>query len=245
MIEIQNLSKTYNAGKPNEVRALRGVSFTVDTGELLAITGASGAGKSTLLHILACIDRFDEGEYRLNGCAVRGLSDREYSAIRNREIGIVLQDFALINEYTVLQNVMTPLFFSTVKSQKKRREMAMQALEQVGIGALHKANVQEISGGQAQRVAIARALVNHPQVLLADEPTGNLDSQNADRVFELFRALNQKGHTVVLITHDDRLAARCPREIRLADGRVVEDRRAGVESGTQTPYSCKFDAKTP
>lgn len=225
MIVINHLSKTYHAGKPNEVKALQDVSFSIKRGEMVSITGTSGAGKSTLLHMLGCIDRFDAGEYILNGRSIHGLNDREYSAIRNREIGIVLQEFLLIKEYTVLQNVMTPLFFSATRGAKKRREMAIQALESVGIADLHKANVRQISGGQAQRVAIARAIVNNPSVLLADEPTGNLDSYNAGLVFSLFRQLNQTGCTVVLVTHDLGLAARCDRQICLEDGKVVEDRR--------------------
>lgn len=223
MILVERLTKIYNRGKPNEVKALRDVSFSIKEGEMVAITGASGSGKSTLLHVLGCIDRFDEGDYVLNGRSVCQLSDKAYSHIRNREMGIVLQDFALISEYTVLQNVMTPLFFSQVRSMRRRRELAMKALERVGIAELYKSDVRQISGGQMQRVAIARALVNDPQVLLADEPTGNLDSENADMVFSLFEELNQKGHTVVFITHDMDLAARCGRRIRLADGRVVQD----------------------
>ncbi len=222
MIELKGVSKTYRSGRPNAVEALREVSFSVEAGELVAVTGASGAGKSTLLHVLACIDRFDAGDYRLNGRSVVGLDDRAYSRIRNKEVGIVLQDFALIEEYSVIQNVMTPLFFSDIRRNRERRKRAETALEAVGISELKNADVREISGGQKQRVAIARAIVNQPAVLLADEPTGALDSETSAGIMRLFAQLREAGQTILIVTHDPVVAGACPRILHMQDGRLRE-----------------------
>lgn len=222
MIELKGVSKTYRLGRPNAVEALREVSFSVEAGELVAVTGASGAGKSTLLHVLACIDRFDSGDYRLNGRSVAGLGDRAYSCIRNKEVGIVLQDFALIEEYSVIQNVMTPLFFSDIRRNRERRKRAEAALEAVGISELKNADVREISGGQKQRAAIARAMVNRPAVLLADEPTGALDSETSAGIMRLFARLRETGQTILIVTHDPVVAAACPRTLHMRDGRLSE-----------------------
>lgn len=230
MIELKGVSKTYRLGRPNAVEALRDVSFSVEAGELVAVTGASGAGKSTLLHVLACIDRFDSGDYRLNGRSVAGLGERAYSRIRNKEVGIVLQDFALIEEYSVLQNVMTPLFFSDIHRNRERRRLAEAALEEVGISELKDADIREISGGQKQRAAIARAMVNRPAVLLADEPTGALDSETSAGIMRLFARLREAGQTILIVTHDPVVAAACPRTLHMRDGRLTELERTAALS---------------
>ena len=173
MIKAENLHKKYNKGKSNEFHALKGVNLQIDDGEIVAIIGKSGAGKSTLLHILSCIDGFDEGSVEIDGKNIFKLSDAALAKIRNKKIGIVLQDFALINEYTVLENVMVPLYF-TKMAQKKRKEKAMKTLKQLGIDDLAEKSANQLSGGQKQRVAIARAIVNAPKYLFADEPTGAL-----------------------------------------------------------------------
>lgn len=218
MIEIVNLNKIYNYKKPNEFQALKDVSLTIKDGEMVAIMGTSGAGKSTLMHIIGCIDNFESGEYRLNGNDMRGLSESKRAMIRNQEIGIVMQDFVLIEEYTVLENVMVPLYFS--KGKKHKRRIALEALKSIGIEELANKTVNKLSGGQKQRVAIARAIVNEPSIILADEPTGALDSKTAGDIMQVFSSLNQMGKTVIIITHDSHVAQQCQRIVTISDGEI-------------------------
>ena len=220
MITIKDLTKIYNPKKPNEFEALHGISLEINDTELVAITGRSGAGKSTLLHILACIDDYQSGEYRLDGTLVKNLSDRQYAKIRNKKIGMVMQDFALVEDMTALENVMIPLDFAKVKGAAKK-EKALGALKAVGIEELAGKPCSKLSGGQKQRVAIARAIVNEPAMILADEPTGALDSKTSAEIMELFKKLNAQGRTVVIVTHDSEIASQCGRVIEISDGKVI------------------------
>lgn len=220
MLKIENLTKTYNYKKPNAFTALKDVSLEVEDGEMLAIIGKSGAGKSTLLHIIGCIDKFEKGSYTIDGTDVHSLSDNKLAKIRNEKVGIVMQDFALIDEYSVIENVMIPLNFSK-KKLGKPKELAMKALEKVGIADLAKKPVSKLSGGQKQRVAIARAIVNDPSFILADEPTGALDTKTSSEIMELFTELNKFGKTVIIITHDLTVADKCKRKVEISDGRII------------------------
>lgn len=220
MIEISELTKKYNPNKPNEFTALKGISLTVADGEMVAIIGKSGAGKSTLLHILACIDSYQQGEYKIDGTLVKALSERELAHIRNEKIGMVMQDFALVEDFTALENVMLPLDFAK-KKRPNRREIAIKALKSVGMGDFAKNPVNKLSGGQKQRVAIARSIVNEPSIILADEPTGALDSKTAAEIMDVFKQLNSEGKTVVIVTHDMGVAEQCGRVIEISDGRVI------------------------
>ena len=211
MIEIKNLVKIYNKGKTNEFCALKGIDLSIEEGEMVAIIGKSGAGKSTLLHILAAIDSYDKGSYLVDGVSVGDLKEKDRARFRNQKIGIVMQDYALIDEYTIEENVQIPLIFGKVKGNDVRREKIMTALENVGLAELAKKPVRQLSGGQKQRVAIARALVNNPTFLLADEPTGALDSKTSGEIMDVFEKLNQGGKTVIIVTHDMEVAARCGR----------------------------------
>jgi len=221
LIEVEQLTRHYKVGT-EEVRALQGVSFAIERGEWVAIVGQSGSGKSTLMNLLGCLDTPTSGRYSLNGKDVSRMSDDELATIRNQEIGFVFQTFQLLSRETALHNVELPLVYRGVRA-RDRRERARAALDKVGLAnrTHHKPN--ELSGGQRQRVAVARALVTEPSLLLADEPTGNLDSATGEEIVGLFTQLHQAGHTICLVTHEPRLAARCPRAIRLSDGRVVAD----------------------
>lgn len=220
MIEIKNLTKTYNFKKSNAFTALTDVSLTVEDGEMLAIIGKSGAGKSTLLHIIGCIDTFENGEYTIDGVNVHKLSDEKLAQIRNEKVGIVMQDFALVEEYSVIENVKIPLYFA--KHHKgSANAAALAALEKVGMKELAKKPVNKLSGGQKQRVAIARAIVNDPSFILADEPTGALDTKTSAEIMELFSALNKYGKTVIIITHDPTVAESCKRQIEISDGKII------------------------
>ena len=221
MIEIKNLVKIYNKGKTNEFCALKGIDLSIEEGEMVAIIGKSGAGKSTLLHILAAIDSYDKGSYLVDGVSVGDLKEKERARFRNQTMGIVMQDYALIDEYTIEENVQIPLIFGKVKGNDVRREKIMTALENVGLAELAKKPVRQLSGGQKQRVAIARALVNNPTFLLADEPTGALDSKTSGEIMDVFEKLNQGGKTVIIVTHDMEVAARCGRVIEISDGEIV------------------------
>ena len=221
MIEIKNLVKIYNKGKTNEFCALKGIDLSIEEGEMVAIIGKSGAGKSTLLHILAAIDSYDKGSYLVDGVSVGDLKEKARARFRNQKIGIVMQDYALIDEYTIEENVQIPLIFGKVKGNDVRREKIMTALENVGLAELAKKPVRQLSGGQKQRVAIARALVNNPTFLLADEPTGALDSKTSGEIMDVFEKLNQGGKTVIIVTHDMEVAARCGRVIEISDGEIV------------------------
>lgn len=220
MVKLNNIVKIYNSKKANEFKALHGVSAEIRDGELIAIIGKSGAGKSTLLHILACIDNYQEGEYYIDDVLVKDLSESQYAKIRNEKIGMVMQDSALVEDFTALENVMIPLNFSKKKVSDKK-EKALVALKSVGIEELAKKLCSKLSGGQKQRVAIARAIVNEPSMILADEPTGALDTKTSAEIMELFKSLNKQGRTVVIVTHDPKIAEQCGRVIEISDGNIV------------------------
>lgn len=220
MIKLQNVVKIYNPKKANEFTALKGVSAEISDGEMVAIIGKSGAGKSTLLHILACIDSYEDGEYYIDDSLVKKLSERKYAEIRNEKIGIVMQDFALVEDFSAIENVMIPLSFSK-KKIKGKKEVALKALEEVGMGEYAKKPCNKLSGGQKQRVAIARAIVNDPAMILADEPTGALDTKTSDEIMELFHELNEQGKTIIIVTHDPLVAEQCDRIIEISDGEIV------------------------
>ena len=222
MIEISNVTKTYNPKKSNEFTALKNISLVINDGEMAAIIGKSGAGKSTLLHILACIDSYQSGEYRLGGTLVKKLSEKKTAQIRNEKIGMVMQDFALVEDFSALENVLLPLNFAR-KKKPNRREKAMNALKSVGMEEFAKKPVNKLSGGQKQRVAIARAIVNEPSLILADEPTGALDTKTSAEIMAVFKKLNESGKTVVIVTHDLKIAEQCSRIIEISDGKIVSD----------------------
>lgn len=221
MITIKNLDKTYNLGKSNAFKALNNVSIIIEDGEMVAIMGKSGAGKSTLMHIIGCIDDFEKGIYILNGDDISKINDSKRAAIRNNDIGIVMQDFALVEDYSALENVMIPMYFSKRISMKDKKIKAMKAMEKIGILDLANKSVNKLSGGQKQRVAIARAIVNNPSILLADEPTGALDVGTSREIVEVFKELNRQGMTVIIITHDVDVARECQRIIEISDGYIV------------------------
>lgn len=220
MIKLNDVVKTYNPKKANEFTALKGVSAEINDGEMVAIIGKSGAGKSTLLHILACIDSYEDGEYYIDDSLVKKLSERKYAEIRNEKIGIVMQDFALVEDFSAIENVMIPLSFSK-KKIKGKKEIAQKALESVGMGEYAKKACNKLSGGQKQRVAIARAIVNDPAMVLADEPTGALDTKTSAEIMELFHELNEQGKTIIIVTHDPLVAEQCDRIIEISDGEIV------------------------
>lgn len=225
LIEIKELKKIYSLGDI-EVPALNGVNIGIEKNEYLAIMGPSGSGKSTMMNIIGCLDVPTEGEYHLNNQDVSKLSDDELAVIRNKEIGFVFQTFNLLPRADALHNVELPMIYSGV-NRAQRRQMAMDALERVGLGdrVHHKPN--ELSGGQRQRVAIARALVNNPSIILADEPTGNLDSKTGEEIMEVFEQLHEAGNTIILITHEEYIANHSNRTVRLLDGLVQSDQRNG------------------
>ncbi len=226
LIEIRELRKVYPMGG-EEVRALDGVDLDVAAGEYVAIMGPSGSGKSTLMNLVGCLDTPSSGRYVLNGTDVSHLDDAELARIRNSEIGFVFQTFNLLPRTTALANVELPLIYARMP-QARRRQLAREALEKVGLGGRVSHHPNELSGGQRQRVAVARALVNRPSILLADEPTGNLDSRTSAEIMDLFDELNAAGNTIVVVTHEEDIAARAGRRVRLLDGRVVEDVRGGA-----------------
>lgn len=221
MIKLSNIQKIYNKGKSNEFEALKDVSLTIKDGELVAVIGKSGAGKSTLLHIIACIDSYEDGKYVIDDVLVKNLSEKKLAEIRNSRIGIVMQDFALVDDFSCIENVLLPLDFAA-KKKSDRKELALAALKSVGMDGMAKKPVNKLSGGQKQRVAIARAIVNKPSVILADEPTGALDSKTAAEIMELFHELNKKGHTVIIVTHDLEIAKQCDRIIEISDGKIIQ-----------------------
>jgi len=223
VIDVEDVSKTYAMGDV-AVHALRGVSLRIERGDLVAVMGSSGSGKSTLMNILGCLDAPTDGRYLLDGVDVRAFDDDDLADVRNRKIGFVFQSFNLVPRTRALAQVELPLAYAGL-GRAERRRRALLALETVGMGDRVEHLPSELSGGQQQRVAIARAIVTNPPLLLADEPTGNLDSRSTHDVLELFADLNDAGRTIVLITHEPDVAARAKRVVRLADGRVVEDRR--------------------
>ncbi len=228
LIEIREVDKVYEMGA-EKIFALDGLDLDVERGEYLAVMGASGSGKSTLMNLIGCLDRPSSGTYALDGTEVQKLSDEELAAIRNREIGFVFQTFNLLARTDALRNVELPLIYGGMP-RRERREKAAAALERVGLGDRMKHDSSELSGGQRQRVAIARALVNEPSILLADEPTGNLDSATSEEIIRLFDELHAAGNTVILVTHEADIATHARRRILLRDGRVVEDSAAAPAS---------------
>ncbi len=221
MIELENVTKVYSMGKI-EVPALRGVTLSINQGEMVAIIGASGSGKSTLMNIIGFLDKPTLGRYIFDGADVNRLNDNQLAGMRNKKMGFVFQEYNLLSRASALSNVELPLVYSGVR-QKHRQ--AMGALERVGLGARANHKPTELSGGEQQRVAIARALVNNPDVILADEPTGNLDSVSTDQIISVFRNLNQEGITVVLVTHEMDIAEQTQRIIRLYDGKIISDEK--------------------
>lgn len=221
LIEVRDVYKIYNPGE-NQVNALDGVSITIDEGEFVAIIGQSGSGKSTLMNMLGLLDTPTHGEYYINGKLVDDLTDDQMSAIRNEEIGFIFQGFNLISSLTALENVELPLVYRGMPKQE-RREISQNALERVGLGGRMNHLPAEMSGGQQQRVAVARAIAAKPPVILADEPTGNLDTKSTKEVMAILHELKDEGRTVIVITHDNEIAEEAERVIRIRDGKVVED----------------------
>ncbi len=244
MIEIENVTKVYKLGD-TEVRALDGVNLKIEKGEMVAIMGPSGSGKSTLMAILGCLDVPTSGAYRLDGLNVDSLTDNQLAEARNRKIGFVFQQFNLLARTTALDNVMLPLTYGGV-SGRKRLELAEEALRRVGLGERMRHRPNELSGGQQQRVAVARALVNSPAILLADEPTGNLDSKTGTEIIRLFQQLHREsGQSVIYVTHDPFIARHTERVIRIADGLIVGDEKIDhpIEAGTPRPSELALAAE--
>lgn len=221
LIELNGITKYYAMGNQT-VRALDGIDIEVCKNDYLAFIGSSGSGKSTMLNILGCLDKPSDGQYHLNGKNVENLAPNELSEIRNLEIGFIFQSFNLLPRATALGNVMQPLVYRGI-SHRQRKEMAMEALERVGLADRTDHLPNQLSGGQRQRVAIARALVTHPSILLADEPTGNLDSQTTVEIMQLFDELHAEGHTLIVVTHEDEIAQHCHRVVEMKDGKIFND----------------------
>ena len=221
LIQIENLSKIYQLGQI-EVMALNKISLTIDENEYVSIMGPSGSGKSTLMNIIGCLDVLTKGKYILNNQDVSNLVDDQLAEIRNKEIGFVFQTFNLLPRATSMQNVELPLIYNGT-SHQQRRKMAAQALEKVGLADRADHKPSELSGGQRQRVAIARALINNPSIILADEPTGNLDSKTGDEIMTIFDQLHKSGNTIITVTHEESIAKHSNRTIRLFDGKIADD----------------------
>jgi putative ABC transport system ATP-binding protein len=228
IIQLDKLSKTYEMGA-TQVKALEEVSLTIGKGDYIAIMGPSGSGKSTLMNLIGCLDTPTHGSYVLNGREVATLDDNALAEIRNKEIGFIFQTFNLLARTNALQNVELPLIYAGLPRQE-RHKRAEEALVSVGLGDRMHHKPNELSGGQRQRVAVARALVNKPSILLADEPTGNLDSKTGEEIMELFNELNKAGNTIILVTHEEDIAMRARRIVRLKDGRIVDDSMTSAAS---------------
>jgi len=216
MLELENITKVYKAGQ-TEVPALRGISCRIESGEMVSIIGPSGSGKSTLMNIIGCLDKPTSGQYRLDGTEVSELNDNQLAEIRNRKIGFVFQSFHLLSRTTALANVELPLIYAGASN---RRQRALQVLESVGLARRVTHRPSELAGGEQQRVAIARALVTNPSLILADEPTGNLDTRTSQEIMAIFKKLNEQGMTIVLVTHEPDIAAYTERTIKLRDGQI-------------------------
>lgn len=234
LIEMREVRKTYIVGE-QEIRALDGVTLDINAGEYVSIIGPSGSGKSTMMQILGCLDNVSSGTVMLDGVNVSQAGNDALSRIRNEKIGFVFQTFNLLPRLNILENVELPMIYSNV-SRKERRERALRAIESVGLSNRLNNRPSQLSGGQSQRVAIARALVNEPKIILADEPTGALDTQTGEAILQLFRELYRKGHTVALVTHDPDIAAETPRRIELRDGKLVDSAHS---------HYARFRAETP
>jgi len=227
MIELKNVRKTYTLGGET-VHAVDGLSLQIDEHEFIALIGASGSGKSTLMNIIGCLDTADEGEYLLRGQNITSYSETQMAGLRNREIGFIFQQFNLLQKLTALENVELPLVYQGVGASE-RRERATAVLTQVGLAASMSHRPNQLSGGQQQRVAVARALVTHPALILADEPTGNLDSKSSKEIIAMLRDLHEKGNTILLITHDEHIAGQADRRVRIVDGKIVMDSKYDQE----------------
>lgn len=226
MIKIEDLSKVYSNGNI-QVKALKSVSLEIEEGEFVAIMGPSGSGKSTMMNILGCLDKPTGGKFKLDGAKIEELEDLELAKIRNKKIGFVFQSFNLLARTSAFKNVELPMLYANVSS-KERSERAIEALEKVGLGDRTHHKPSELSGGQRQRVAIARALVNDPAVILADEPTGNLDSKSGEEIMEIFKKLNEEGTTIIMVTHEHDIAEKAKRIVTFRDGEIVEDTKKTV-----------------
>lgn len=221
-IDLKNIEKTYNPRSDAAVYALRGISLSVSRGQMAAIIGTSGSGKSTLLHILACLDMDFEGEYIFGGIDIKSVSSRELAEIRNRRIGIVLQNFGLIHDMSVFDNVAMPVYLGRARYDRNAlRKRVADLLERVGIPDKVHTRAGKLSGGQKQRTAIARALINDPDLILADEPTGALDHETSAQIMEIFKDLNLSGKTVLIVTHDMKIASECPQILEISDGKLM------------------------
>lgn len=232
MIELKNISKKYGT-KDNTFYALKNINLEIEEGSFIAIMGRSGAGKSTLLQIIGCLDLFDKGEYILDNYRIQEMHDNQLAKIRNEKIGFVFQDFSLLNQQSVLFNVMLPMYFNKTP-YKQMKERALHSLEIVGLLEHAKKKAHQLSGGQRQRVAIARAIVNSPSIILADEPTGALDSETSKHIMDLFQKLNKIGLTVVVVTHDQGVADYCSRIITINDGKIIQDKEKQIVSAVHS-----------
>ena len=228
LIDIQDVYKIYGEGTEAEVRALDGVSLTIDRGEFVAVVGQSGSGKSTLMNILGCLDVPTRGTYLIDGQDVDELDDAQLSHIRNKQVGFIFQSYNLIQGLTAYENVELPLIYQNVPIFR-RRDLVMEAMERVGIAERWKHRPSEMSGGQQQRVAIARAIATKPPIIMADEPTGALDSHTGKEVLHFLQELNKEGSTIILITHDNSIAATARRVVRISDGKIIEDKEQEVD----------------
>ena len=222
MIELTNITKKYYKGTEAEISALDNISLSIGDGELVAVTGESGSGKSTLLNIIGCLDTADSGEYRLNNKSITGISRNELAEIRSKQIGFVLQEFGLMLDRSVYHNLTYPLIFNSSVKRRDYEGKIKEVLEMVGLSDRINSKCNDLSGGQKQRIAIARALINDPDIILADEPTGALDTKTSAEIMELFKTLNKQGRTVVIVTHDPKVAEQCGRIIEISDGIIID-----------------------
>ncbi len=220
MIEISKLNKYYKIGN-DKMHALKDITLNIQNGEMLAIMGKSGAGKSTLMNMIGLLDKYDSGSLKIDGIEVSMLGDSKLAKLRNEKIGFVMQDFSLLEQKTVLMNVMLPLYFNNKYNFSSMKKIAMEMLRRVGIAEQANKKANQLSGGQKQRVAIARAIVNDPSFILADEPTGALDTKTSAEIMELFKNLNENGKTIIIITHDMGIAQACQRKIEISDGKII------------------------